>query len=395
MTTRGFPELQEHYRAYNADTNIKHVALTQFPHNYNSVSRSAMYDFVNRHLKLGLDETIIEKPFRRLSRKELSVWDDDHSRPANNPDFEQRLLDQIRDDSQKQLAALAPRDAESLKEYRKIVGGAWDILLRNLPKKRNIRFDEKSSMERKGYSVSLGLLSYKTVDSHNAQLPVITLTPENPVGRTVIWISESGKASLFNRDGTPRTPVQRLLANGRTVIGADLIHQGEFLSQGKAVLRQRSLPGEAGYGGWTYCYNLPLFARRVHDVLAVIQFAIKSSKSAHKIDIIGLRQAGPLVAAAVAQSQRQIDRAAIHTDGFRFAQLTNVYDTHFLPGAAKYGDVPGLLSLATPTKLWLAGEPVTEDSIIGASWQASGKSDLLTIYSGRNIERDAVQWLLK
>jgi dienelactone hydrolase len=395
MTTRGFPELQEHYRSHSAGTNVKHVALTQFPHNYNFVSRSAMYDFVNRHLKLGLDEAIIEKPFRRLTRKELSVWDDDHPRPADDPTFEKRLLGRIRGDAQKQLAALAPRNAESLKKYREIVGGAWDILLRNLPKKHNIYFDEKSRMDRKGYSTSLGLLSYKTIEAHDVQLPVITLTPENPQGRTVIWISESGKECLFNRDGTVRTSVQKLLVNGRTVIGVDLLHQGEFLPQGKVVLRQRSLPGEAGYGGWTYCYNLPLFARRVHDVLAVIQFATKSNKPAHKIDIIGLRQAGPLVAAAVAQSQRQIDRAAIHTDGFRFAQLTNVYDTRFLPGASRYGDVPGLLSLAAPTRLWLAGEDVSKDSIISAGWRASGNANRLTTYFGENVERNAVKWLLR
>jgi hypothetical protein len=44
-------------------------------------------------------------------------------------------------------------------------------------------------------------------------------------------------------------------------------------------------------------------------------------------------------------------RAAIDTSGFRFAQLTDVYDAGFLPGAAKYGDLPGLLALAAPARL--------------------------------------------
>jgi hypothetical protein len=124
----------------------------------------------------------------------------------------------------------------------------------------------------------------------------------------------------------------------------------------------------------------------------VIQFVHQNDKSA-KTDIIGLRQAGPLVAAAVVQSSGRIDRAAIHIDRFRFAKLTDVYDTRFLPGAAKYGDIPGLLSLAAPTRLWLAGEQATEDCIISATWRSSGKPDRLTNYSGGNIERAAVEWL--
>ena len=102
------------------------------------------------------------------------------------------------------------------------------------------------------------------------------------------------------------------------------------------------------------------------------------------------------MAAALVQSQGQIDRAAIHNDDFRFAKLTDVYDARFLPGASEIRrHVPGLLSLAASTRLWLAGEPVTEDCIIRACWRASGNPERLTTYSGGNIQRDAVEWLLR
>ncbi len=148
------------------------------------------------------------------------------------------------------------------------------------------------------------------------------------------------------------------------------------------------------FGGWTYCYNLPLFARRVHDILAVIQFVHQNDESA-KIDVIGMHQMGPLHPAAVVQANGRIDQAAIHTDGFRFAKLSDVYDTRFLPGAVKYGDLPGLLSLAAPTMLWLAGEQVVASSIIRATWRSIGKHDRLTICSGEQSEKDAVEWLVK
>lgn len=393
MSTRGFPELQKHYQACGAGGNVKHVALTQFPHNYNYVSRAAMYEFVNRHLALELQKPIVERPYRRLTRDELTVWNEEHPRPNDDPDFEEELLDRINSAAQAQLAALTPHDLKSLKTYREVVGSAWDILLRRLPR-QSVRFNKTRTVNREDHVESLGPLSYGTIDGHKAELPVVILKPKNPANRTVIWITESGKGGLFDSAGKPRTPVQKLLNKGRTVIGVDLLHQGEFLTDGKPVLRQRSLPGEEGYGGWTYCYNLPVFAQRVHDILAVIQLARRNNTSA-KIDLIGLDQSGPLVAAAVVQSAYMIERAAIHTDGFRFANVDDVYDIRFLPGAAKYADLPGLLSLAAPTKLWLAGEQVTKDSIISAPWRSTGNRDRLTVHSAKDIERDAIQWLLK
>ncbi|MDA1013024.1 MAG: VCBS repeat-containing protein, partial [Planctomycetota bacterium] len=390
MSMRGFPELRQHYRAFKAAEHVKHVSLTQFPHNYNHASRAAMYEFVNRHLKLGLTEPIVERPYRRLSQAERTVFDDAHPRPAADARFEQRLLQQINTASQKQIAALKPRDDASLKTYREVVGGGWDVLLRRLPHNHGVRFAKKLSVDRDGFKMSTGLLSYTSVETHTAELPLVALTPKKSVQRTVIWIHESGKAGLFNQDGTPRAPVTRMLAQGRTVVGIDLLQQGEFLADGKPSPRQRALPGEAGYGGWTYCYNLPRFARQVHDILAVIQW-VRQQDASCKLDIIGLRAAGPLVAAAVVQSSHQISRAAIHTDGFRFADVTDIYDGRFLPGAAKYGDVPGLLSLADPTELWVSGERFEDESIM---WHVGDKRKRMTVFSGTDFEGAAVDWLL-
>jgi hypothetical protein len=59
-----------------------------------------------------------------------------------------------------------------------------------------------------------------------------------------------------------------------------------------------------------------------------------------------------------------VQRLACDTGGFRFASLTNVWDVNFVPGGAKYGDVPGLLALCTATPTVVAGE--TTDSLAGA-----------------------------
>jgi hypothetical protein len=231
----------------------------------------------------------------------------------------------------------------------------------------------------------------------------------------VIWISRQGKSGLYAGDGSLKGAVRTLLDGGATVIGVDLLYQGEFLADGRPIKRQRSLPDEEGYAGWTYCYNLPLFARRVHDVLAVVAFVKEKGDRnllperpagcfaqkvpvpffPEEVDLVGLKGAGHWVVAAAAQSPGTVARAAVDTSGFRFAQLTDAYDVDFLPGAAKYGDLPALLALAAPARLWLAGEGNQAPPVTTAAF-AAGVRENLTLFSGesRDTEAAAVEWLL-
>lgn len=92
-----------------------------------------------------------------------------------------------------------------------------------------------------------------------------------------------------------------------------------------------------------------------------------------------------------------MDRAAIDTAGFRFAKLTAIDDANFLPGAAKYGDLPGFLSLAVPHELWLTGEGAEPPAIVRAAYEAAGHGGRLTTYGGSEGREAtaAVEWLLK
>ena len=55
--------------------------LVQFKHNYNYVSRAVMYQWFNKHLKLGFQEPIVEEDFEPLSVEEMTVWDEEHPKP--------------------------------------------------------------------------------------------------------------------------------------------------------------------------------------------------------------------------------------------------------------------------------------------------------------------------
>ncbi|MHC4072522.1 MAG: alpha/beta hydrolase family protein [Planctomycetota bacterium] len=397
MPERGFPELKQHYRMLGAIQNVSHVALLQFPHNYNHVSRAAMYHWLNRHLDIGLAEPILENSYNRLTREELSVWNDQHPRPESSPDFELRLLEWLTNDAERQIAALVPHDARSLQRYRQVVGGAWDILLRNLADDPELGFKPIKSKDRGNYRETLGILRYRSIEDHHAKLPTVVLAPKEAVQRTVIWTDERGKSGLYANDGAVKPPIRSMLDAGVTVIGVDLLYQGEFVAEGQPNKRQRWLPDEEAFAGWTYCYNLPLFACRVHDILAAIAWVKHDDAESNEVDVVGLNGTGPLVAAAVAQAQGAVARAAIDTAGFRFADLKDIYDIDFVPGAAKYDDLPGLLAISAPTRLWLAGEGQEAPSIVSAAYAAASKAANLTIFSGESQDtaKVAVEWLLR
>ena len=89
-----------------------------------------------------------------------------------------------------------------------------------------------------------------------------------------------------------------------------------------------------------------------------------------------------------------MDRAAIDTAGFRFANLKSVRDVNLLPGVVKYGDLPGLLSLAGPTRLWIAGEGSEVPAIIAAGYRSAGQGSVTAATAPPEGQlAAAIQWL--
>ena len=108
------------------------------------------------------------------------------------------------------------------------------------------------------------------------------------------------------------------------------------------------------FAGYTFGYNHALFAQRTHDVLTLVKFLRGAEVGSHprptSVGVAGFGGTGPIVAAARALAGDAIDRAAVDTGGFRFAKLLDYRDPRFLPGGAKYLDLPGMLALGAPIR---------------------------------------------
>jgi hypothetical protein len=107
----------------------------------------------------------------------------------------------------------------------------------------------------------------------------------------------------------------------------------------------------------------------VHDVLTAVRFA-GDRASLSEVTLVGLGPvAGPLVAAARAQADAPL-RAVLDVAGFRFEDVARYDDPMFVPGAAKYLDLPALLSLGGGGDLWRPGAGDGDDDAAAIEWVA-------------------------
>ena len=355
MMTEGFPTLQKVYALYGKKENVFCKDLTRFGHNYNYVTRGLMYRWFNHHMDWGYRKPIVEEDFKLLTKAEHAVWDVKHPKPKGGEAFERKLTKWIADRDTKLVAGMKPKDGRA----------AWATLIgRGLPAFKDIAREKVAEAKRDGYKVYTDILRLK---QHGEALPVVSLFPTNVKWnkRVAIGIMGEGKDTLFDEEGQPITPVRRLLAAGYAVVTADLFQQGEFLKDGPPPAQTRKVANTREYAGFSFGYNHTLFAHRVHDILTLVAWVRGNPKAKpDRVYLVGMEGGGPWVAAARALAGDALDKVALDTKGFRFGDLRSYRDPNFLPGAVKYGDVPGLLKLAKGP-LWLAGEDkVTETGIV-------------------------------
>jgi hypothetical protein len=344
IETKGLPELKALYKLLGAEDKVMAKCYPEFGHNYNQVSRELMYNWFNKHLQLGHKEPVVEKPFEPVPPKELSVFDAAHPLPKDAAGAEP-LRRYLTESSTGQLDVLL-RD-RGRKEFQGVVGTALRAMI-------NDRLPEASAVEARqpapdgqvdGVTFRPLLLGRM---GQGEQIPAAMLRTKDFDGTVVVWIHPEGKSSLI-QNGKLAPAARQLLDKKAAILAVDVLLTGES--------REAKVPPvNAGYAGFTFGYNRPLLANRVHDILTAVAYA-RGQDKVKTVHLVGLEKAGPWVVLARVLCGKAVSRTAADCDQFRFDRITTTGDEMMLPGALKYGGLPALATVCAPCEMYLHNVP--------------------------------------
>ena len=407
IETSGLPQLQKIYALYGAqdDVNAWH---RDFPHNYNQVSRELMYNWVNKHFKLGLPEPVTEKPFEPVAPKDLAVWDAQHPLPPDAADAA-TLRAAMTAASDKQLNHLIGSDPQ---EYRRILTTALRVMLNDKWPVYAATDGKPTVKKGETFTIEYGLLTrpnegqLATVYAKPGQksngnpppsdavptavhtsMPYAFLLPNDWNGETVIWEHPAGKLTLLDENGKPIGPVQRILDAKFAVLCGDLFETGEYLPNGHG--KEGTRPINKEFAGYTFGYNRTVLAERVHDILTLVAYAkSRDSKFVHQCALEG---AGVWALLAKGAAGEAILRSAIDLNGFDFDGIKDVSDENFIPGALKYGGVASFITLCRVGETALYRKPEGKEPPLPSRGVRDGKGRMVdwVIRTG-GIEYDEV-----
>ncbi|MBV9123181.1 MAG: hypothetical protein JO112_07480, partial [Planctomycetes bacterium] len=266
--------------------------------------------------------------------------------------------------SDRQMGALFPRDARSLEKFRRVVGTALRVMIDDrLPGPDDVDARVVSQAEQDHLHWEKMLLGRK---GKGEQIPAVLLTPENPNGTVVVWVHPDGKRSLWHQ-GRLAEGAQVLLRKGVSILAVDVLLTGEFQGAPRPAV-------DPQYAGFTFGYNRPLLANRVHDILTAVAYA-RSRAGTKQIDLVGLDKAGPWVVLARGLCGSEVARTMADVDRVRFDNVHRTDDEMLLPGALKYGGLPAFAALAAPGDLYLYHFSGSGQELIESAYQAAGRSN--------------------
>jgi dienelactone hydrolase len=378
---KGLPELKSIYKLFDAGDKVMARCYPMFEHNYNQVARELMYNWFNKHLDLKQQSPVGEKSFDPIPPEKLSVYDDKHPRPADSRNAD-RVREYLTEVADKQIEALMPKDAASLKEYRRILGTALRVMMAsNLPQIKEVYGKAQGEPKLEGYSVK----GYVLDRGNEEQVPAVLVKGKQFKGTVVVWIDPAGKASLLS-EGKLVPAARAILDKGAAILAVDVLGTGE-LAKEPAV--------DARFAGYTFGYNRPLLAQRVHDILMAVAFA-REQEGVKTVHLVGHGKAGPWVLLARGLCGNAVSRTAADMNRFRFDSVRKMTDEMMLPGAFKYGGLPALAGLAAPGELFIHNQRGTGSGRwLKAVYKAADASDKLERSGDKATPEKVIGWLLR
>ncbi|MGV3532240.1 MAG: hypothetical protein ACO1QR_07705, partial [Chthoniobacteraceae bacterium] len=360
MITKGYPELQKHWALHGKPENVKLWSMVQFPHNYNAPSREKIYAWFNEHFGLGHTEPIKEREYPLLTREQMSVWDEAHPAPPSGPEVEKALLQWWGEQTGAKLNA-------SPEAFQEIASKGWETIIgRAVPDASDFKAAVENAPDASSQQIKL---------QHSGTAETVSIAlqkPKSTMRGIVLWLSAKGST---DRQAAPGE-IGELLDAGLAVATPSLIGQG-----GQLVEKNQRVKNPRESAAYTYGYNHPLLVQRVHDATAALVW-LKAQEEFRNLPayIVARSSAAPIGAILRAHAPQHVQGAALDVAGFRFSEVADYLDANFVPGATRYGDVPGLLKLAPVSPILIQAD-------------AAAAEGLHVKHTTERTAREVVDWL--
>jgi dienelactone hydrolase len=382
MESKGFPELLKTWQLFDAQrpAPVQLTARLEFGHNYNQVGREAMYDFFNRHLIKGQQDTR-ERQIVVHRADTLTVFDEKHPRPDWSPRHEQELLKDWEASSRLIVSPNDLRYEDQLLAFQESMQVALASILSH-PASRLAFREEASELVQLAGGVAIqaarGWLSASDV-SLDSQIQILGTaeTPPSSIDHVVLNLTrrtpEQVRQSLVDNDG-----YTGWLGEKRTIICE--IRPCDFGQDANSV-RNRLVANGREAAGYTFGYNRSVFAWRVSQLLYACQYLKSRFPNATFTIRADEPREAPAAAIAFAASDHCVSRFEGQLNGFRFVSVDSLQDEHFWPGAVKYGDVMAFLAMRPEGQFVLGGETTGSTALLAAAIQAAGRGGQLKLTS--------------
>ena len=321
------------------------VRQFNYKHNYNVESRQAMYAWFGQYfLKDRNSEHFLEQPLDpQFDITRLHVWNSRQPRP-DNALKEPELIKLLIGNSERQLAALWPRDKKSLKHFREIMTPALSMALSvNIEEERSLPF-------------------------HGGTADILCQQPR----KIVLIVAGAGQENTARRltDAciTRGWPAQTL---GLNISAKD---------------------PEALWAKFFTCYNRAPVGDAVQQIADALQTLKTQSKIKH-IRLIALGNAGPAVLLARGLFP-SVESSIIDVDQFNNNDDQAYIGRMYAPGLRRCGDLRTAAMLAAPSPLCLHNAGMTFNSeAIATGYSAVGAK--LRVEKSMLSEDEIVDWIVR
>ena len=346
--THSYPAIRSVY-ALTGNTDRISADVFDFPHNYNMVTRNAVYAFVGKWL-LGIEdsESTKEPQLRAEDPADLYAFTESTPAPANLKTASQLESDLIQTRAW-QLDTLLPSTSSA----------AWEASRALLQTSLKVRVglvnpppSEIEEVEVRRATLNGVTLLHSTVGRKGVgdKVPVVRLIPNHQTDRLTVIASLHGKTGLG--DLAEGTLARELLNRGQCVVGFDPLFVGEAFDPVSGATHR---PSTAHFE----TYNPTVAADQMQDLATVLAWA-RSRPDAREVSLVG----GPQVLVARPLFEG-LARTAVDLHGFTESAGTKVLPSGLdLPGLLQFGGVKVAAALACPAPIWIyrTGE------VFDASW---------------------------